>query len=1065
MSLLNRDLMLRNEANMKKTFIKNIIREIKNSISRFLAILAIVALGVGFLAGLLATTPDMRLSVDKYYDDTNTMDIRIASTMGLTDKDLKAIKDIDSISNVMPAYSADVLLSGVDYDIIVTKIHSIPSDTSNYQNKVILVDGRMPENPGECVIEHKDLLGDAIKIGDKLYISEDNVNIDDKLAINQFEVVGIVQSAQYFSVERERSTVGNGVVGLIMYTPEDSFSYEVYTDIYATVNGAFDLIAFSDEYDNLIANNIDKIEAISKNQIDIRYNEIIDEANSKLQKARAEYLDKKAEVEKELEDALIEIENGKNEIKDAEAKIDDGLAKLYEGEQELNNQKADFELQIKEKLKEIEDGKKQIADAKLQLNSFKLQLDEAAAKIEEIRPLAQLNPQVAEEVAKYDASVAQYNLSLEELNKKEQELLEGERILNDNIKTAEENFKSAEKELVDSRTKLNDAIKELNTAKLDLEKGIKEYEDGKKEADEKLAEAEQKLIDAEKEINKIEKPEWYILDRHSNTSFESFKSNAEKIEAIAKVFPILFFLVAALVALTTMTRMVEEERTQIGTLKALGYSKSTIAFKYIIYAGLASIAGSIIGLLVGFNLFPTVIWNAYKMMYALPALMTPFNVKYALISSLAAILCTLGATFWACYSTLMEVPARLMLPRAPKAGKRVFLEYITPIWKRLKFTQKVTARNLIRYKKRFFMTVIGIAGCTALLVTGFGLRDSIGDIIYKQFNDIFKYNLIVSLKSESSLEKSKELYDIVSNKDTLLEYTTIHQENAKATSNESKNVIDTTITVIEDESQLTDFIILQDRKTKAPVEFNEETVVITEKLAERLGLGIGDKINLEISDKKKADFTVSGIAENYLTGYIYIPSKIYEDAYNKKPNFNILIGKMKDSNEANRDELATVLLKNDEINAVTFTDIIKNQFSDLLGKIDYIVIVLIISAGLLAFIVLYNLTNINITERQKEIATIKVLGFHDKEVSGYVYRETIILSIIGTAVGLILGIFLHAFVVKVAEIDSIMFGRDIYLQSYLFSAFLTMVFSLLVNIFMNKKLRNINMVESMKAND
>ena len=1030
-----------------------------------MAILAIVALGVGFLAGLMATTPDMRFSADKYYDDTNTMDIRIISTLGLTNSDVEAIKNMSSIYDVMPAYSTDVLLEGASSDLIVTKILSIPLNDLSYQNQVILVDGRMPENPGECLVEHKNLLGTPIEIGDKLIVSDENTNIEDKLSVDEFEVVGIVQSAQYFSVERERSTVGNGTVGLIMYTPEESFSYDVYTDIYATVNGAKELDTFSEEYDNLIGSTIDEIEIISKPQIELRYNEIIDEANSKLEDAKKEYNDKKTEVEKELQDALNEIENGKQEIEDAEKEISDGFVKLSDGQDELDKQKSDFNTQIEEKQKEIEQGKTQLGNLKSDLEALKLYIDGAAAKIKELRPLVSTSQEIADEVDKYDSAVIQYNFLTNQLNQSEQELIAGEKLLNDSITEANKQFAEAEQKLASSKIELEDAQKKLTTAKADLEAGIKEYNDGKKEADEKLSEAEQKLNDAEDDIRKLEQPEWYILDRHSNLAFESFTSNAQKVEAIAQVFPIFFFLVAALVALTTMTRMVEEERTQIGTLKALGYSNKTIAFKYLLYAGLASIAGSIIGLLVGFKLFPTVIWNAYEMMYTLPPLITQFNVKYALISSLTAILCTLGATLSACYSTLAECPARLMLPRAPKAGKRVFLEYITPIWKRMKFTHKVTARNLIRYKKRFFMTVVGIAGCTALLVAGFGLRDSIGDIINLQFNDIFKYNLMISIKNENSLEKSQELYDLVSDENYISGYTAIHQESAKATSNNSKNRVDTTITSIEDENELKEFIKLQDRTTKQPVEFNENTVVITEKLAERLELGIGDTITLEIKDNERADFTVAGITENYVSGYVYIPSKIYEKAYNEEPVYNLLIANVPNTDEAHRDELATKLLKNDQVNAVSFTDVIKEQFNDLLSKIDYIVIVLILSAGLLAFIVLYNLTNINITERQKEIATIKVLGFYDYEVSAYVFRETVILSLIGTIVGLVLGIFLHAFVVKTAEVDAVMFGRTIYPLSYILSALLTMMFSILVNLVMKKKLKKIDMVESMKANE
>ncbi len=1050
---------------MKKTFRLNIKRSIFKSMSRFIAILAIVALGVGFLAGLLATTPDMKISADKYYDDTNSMDIKILSTMGLTNNDIEAIKSLDSILNIMPAYSVDVLLRSSNHDSIVTKIHSIASDKSNTQNQLILIDGRMPQKPNECVIEEKNFLGTPVAIGDNLYVSEENIDIKDKLAIESLEVVGIVKSAQYFSVERERSTVGNGTVSLIMYIPEESFSYDVYTEAYVTVKGAIDLNTFSNNYDNLIDDAIDKVEIISKEQIVMRYNEVVDKANKELSNAKKEYEDKKAETYTELQDALDKIENAKKDIAIGEKELSNGYKKLANGQKELDKQKFDFNMQITNKQNEINEAKIQLEDAKKELQLFKASLDEAAIKIEELRPLAQLDPKIAEEVAKYDQSLLQYNSSLEELNKKENELLSGEALLNNSIKEANEKFDSAEKKLNNSKIELDDAKRELNTASVELEDAIKKYNDGKSEADEEFTKAQNEIKDAELEIKKIKIPKWYILDRHSNLSYESFSSNAQKIEAIATVFPILFFLVAALVALTTMTRMVEEERTQIGTMKALGYSKATIAFKYMLYAGLASISGSLIGLLVGFKLFPTIIWNAYKTMYILPPLITQFNVKYALISSIAAIFCTLGATYWACYSSLKESAACLMLPKAPKAGKRVFLEYITPLWKRLKFTHKVTARNLIRYKKRFFMTVIGIAGCTSLLVTGFGLRDSIGDIVFKQFSDIFKYNLIVSMKNDDSLKRSDNLNNIVSNKDYISSFTTIHQENAVAGSDKNKNEIDITITSIENEEELKNFIVLQNRKSHKSIEFKENSVVISEKLAERLELSVGDVITIKNSNNKNAKFTITGITENYVTGYAYIPSNLYETAYGEKPVFNVLIGNLTNTDQESRDKLATILLKDTEINAVSFTDVIKDQFSDLLSKIDYIVIVLIASAGLLAFIVLYNLTNINITERQKEIATIKVLGFYDKEVSAYVYRETMVLSLIGTLSGLVLGVFLHAFVVKVAEIDSIMFGRDIYPLSYLYSVLLTILFSILVNLVMYKKLRKIDMVESMKANE
>ena len=485
-------------------------------------------------------------------------------------------------------------------------------------------------------------------------------------------------------------------------------------------------------------------------------------------------------------------------------------------------------------------------------------------------------------------------------------------------------------------------------------------------------------------------------------------------------------------------------------------------FDFSGYSDMAIGIGSFFGLVVGFQVFPRVIWGAYDIMYTLPAFSAPFRVPYALISSLAAVICTLLATVGACYSTLMECPARLMLPRAPKPGKRVFLEHIPFIWKHLSFTKKVTVRNLLRYKKRFFMTVIGIAGCTGLLLTGFGLRDSIQDIISKQYEDICQYNMTASLKDGKALQEPA-LRAVLDDTGKVESFLPVHQENGEVTVDDTTK--DVTLFVPERTADLPQFIHLQNRKTGEALAFTEDQVVLTEKLAEQLGVRAGSSITIKNADGKAASATVSGVTENYLYSYAYMSPTLYTSLYGDIPEYATVLGILTDASSQARDTLSKTLLEIDDVSSVQFTTDLSSSFADVISNIDYIVIVLIISAGLLAFVVLYNLTNINITERQKEIATIKVLGFYNREVSAYVYRETLLLSLIGTAAGLVFGIFLHAFVVKTAEVDMVMFGRTIKWTSYIFAAVLTMLFSALVNLVMYRKLKAVDMVESMKAGE
>lgn len=1186
---------------MKKSYRKVIFREIKQSISRFLAIFFIVALGVGFFAGLMATTPDMRLSADRYYDETHTMDLRVLSTLGLTDRDVDEIRKLDGVSGVMPAYSTDVIMTTDSGDSSVARIHSLPTsgtqeDNPDYLNRVVVTEGRLPQNPGECVLEEQKMGDNPVELGGVIRLSEENPDVSDTLSDTEFTVVGYVKSAYYLSIDRDQSSVGNGKVNMILYVDPGSFSLEAYTDIFVTVSDAVPAIAFSQEYTDRVELWADRLKELGKVQTVARYNEVKEEAQDKLDDAKSEYQDKKAESDQQLEDAKRKLDEGWEQITQSERELADGDAELTTGEAAIQEKEAQLkdakrqigeaEATIREKETQLQQGETQwqqgnaaliqkeaeLSDAQRQWNASeaelekqesalqsgeaqwkagkeelernrllleksrdqldraKQQIDSAKQQIEQLyaagkleqaqaleRQVALLEKEYLAGLEEYESRLAEFTQAETQLQNKRQELDDGAALIKagkqqleaariqmedgehqmaaarkqlaatraqldaggeqlasgkQELNTSKQQYEEGKRLLLEakaqldtSRSKLTKGRQQLDTAKQELTDGEQEYQNGNQEAQTKLGDAESQLQEAEDKIGELKLPEWYVLDRSTNLGYASFDSNAEKVEAIAKVFPVFFFLVAALVALTTMTRMIEEERTQIGTLKALGYSKGAIALKYAIYAGVATAAGSLFGLAVGFQIFPTVIWGAYGILYNLPPLIIEFNVPYALISSLAAIFCTMLATFSACYGTLMEAPARLMLPRAPKAGKRVFLEYITPIWSHMRFTHKVTARNLIRYNKRFFMTVIGIAGCTALLLTGFGLRDSISDIVDKQFDELCQYNLSVQVKHGEDIDSDPIIRGVMEDQDRVSDRLLVHQESSEVTAQSGKSQKSVYLYVPQTIDRFQDFIRMRDRKSGAAIPFTEDTVLVTEKMANNLGLRTGSTITIQNADGVKADFTVGGVVENYVYAYVYLSPELYRTGFGSDPEFTQIIAKVPDVSQQNRDSISSELLQSDQVSAAQFTNDLSESFSDIVKNIDYIVMVLIVCAGLLAFIVLYNLTNINITERQKEIATIKVLGFFDKEVSAYIYRETAVLSLIGTGVGLLLGIALHSFVVVTSEVDMVMFGRTIRPMSFIIAALLTLAFSLLVNLVMYRKLKKISMVESMKSGE
>lgn len=772
--------------------------------------------------------------------------------------------------------------------------------------------------------------------------------------------------------------------------------------------------------------------------------EQINAGQAQIDGAQAELTAKKSELAQtraELESSLGQINEGFSQIKEQEETLSRTEAQLNEGQEELDKGKKELET----KKAELSAAKEEIAvnqatldDGQSQLDSARAQLSSGRQQLEEKQ--AQLNAGQAE----IQANTEKLTSSQAELDANEQKLLDGE------------------KEIRENEQKLKDAKKDLEDAKKKLSDGKKEYQDGKKEADDKIAEAQQKIEDAQKEVDDIETPEWIVTDRNDLPEYSDFGDNAERLKNIGKVFPMIFFLVAALISLTTMTRMVEEQRTQIGTMKALGYGKASIASKYLSYAFLATVGGSIAGVLFGEKVLPFIIIQAYGIMYwnIGDHMQLDYELQYALIASGAAVICTMGATLFSCAKTLAETPASLMRPPAPKEGKRILIERISFIWKHLSFSWKSSMRNLFRYKKRLFMTIFGIAGSMGLMLVGFGLYDSIMDIAILQYDQIQHYDAMVINDEDATDSQEKDLLKFLDGNSEIDHYTRVQL--TKMTAPKEKGSVSIYVYVPENTENFKEDVTLRDRKSHEQYELTDDGAVICEKTASLIGVKTGDEITLE-KDNRKYKVKITAVTENYMGHYVYMTPPCYEKTFGEKPEYSSTVYTMKEDAESDLETLGNAILKYPAALSISYTSSTAGQVERMLGSLGAVIWVLIISAGMLAFVVLYNLNNINITERQRELATLKVLGFYDGEVSQYVFRENILLSFIGILAGAVFGIFLHRYVITTVEVDAVMFGRNIKPISFVYSGIITFGFSMFVNMVMHFKLKKINMVESLKS--
>ena len=1015
---------------MKSALLKDSIKEIKNTYKRFLSILVMAFLGVGFFAGMRAASPDMVDTIDQYYKESQVYDIKILSTLGLTNDDIDALSEIDEIENTVGTYETEGKIE-IDNKEIITKIMSVEK-----LNKPILLQGDFPETQNECVVEDSFLTANHKSIGDTIEVEVEKTKNDEGEEVeylnkNILKIVGTVKSPLYISRDRGTSSLGSGKIDYYIYVHKENIkANEIYTNIYIKLKNSENYTTSSEKYEEYIAEVKEKIEAIKEEREKARHDKLVDIATRKVKEAEEKLNENKQNAQQQIEEAKQEIENGKNKIEKAEVK--------------LNSSKKEADTKFKSAYNQIQMAKESIFQNETQLNQKEQeagqQITELEIKKQELQTqfdtiennLTQLETQYNQIKDNPNISEEQKQMlenKIQMLKQSKQTIKAGIEQINNGITTGKQEIENAKTQLQNAKNELTKKEKQyeatktatyssLENAKIEIEKSKTELEKGKKELEEKqeefkdkIADAELKLIDSREKIANIENPTWYVLDRYSNTGYNSFIQDTESIENISKVFPIVFFMVALLISLTSMTRMVEEQRTQIGTLKALGYNKLQIASKYVIYAGLACVIGGVLGMSVGFVLLPQIIWTMYQMMYQMTDnIHISFNIIIGGMGLLLICVCIIGATIYAVLKELVQTPSTLMRPKAPKMGKRVLLEKIPFIWKRLSFSQKVTVRNIFRYKKRFLMTIIGILGCTALIVVGFGVRDSIRCIMPNQFEKVFNYDMQIGLKNGLE-DEQKQKYIISLQEKTELEKVVETYMTSNIAKNQ-ENEEDVQIIVPKEQKDLDEVINLTDVKTGEKVQLEENAICLTDKAAELLNVKQGDTITLKDSKDKERQVKISNIVENYVYHYVYMSRITYENLYGENYNTNMLFTKNNNLSEKQETNLATEIMNQSEVASISRNSSIMNLLDDTMKSLNYVVIILIVSAGLLAFVVLYNLSNVNISERIRELATIKVLGFYDKEVYSYVTRETVILTAIGIVLGLIGGYFLNYFIIR-----------------------------------------------------
>ncbi|MDU3548900.1 MAG: FtsX-like permease family protein [Clostridium sp.] len=1126
---------------------KSITREILSSKARFISILAIIFLGVAFYAGIKSSGPDLKESINEFFSEQNLMDSKIVSSIGLNDNDLKLLENNDKILDYYATHSVDVNLTNTNN---VVRFMEYDSSDSTIMNKLIVTEGRLPENSGEIALDENSLKENKnLKIGDD-YTIESDVDLDEYFNKKTFKIVGFVQSPMYIeNISRGTTTVGKGSIDYFAILNSSDISMDVYTEIYVRFKNVEDIGSYSDEYKEKMEENNKYLEGLYSNRVIERIEEIKLEAKKELDKAYKEIEDgekKLEDAQKEIDDGKIQLSDGKNqyeeaienynqEIKDGELKLIEGEKQLVDGQNELNKQKEQFL-----------NGEKKLQSAKVELDNAKQEFLNQG--IDPTKSTQEYNKQIDS----LNILITTYDSLSKDIKETTSNLKEGDKIpnekiqywkgiisnpslglngLSDLVNGLEQNpaniplainiskaVEGANKALSENKSKLEilvsgiikyqqgvtayeeqvsifnegkikleEAEKQLDNGKEEIIKGKADLEEGKKQgqleldkAKKELENSEQKLLDGEKEIkenreklldgrkeidkekeklNDLDDSKYYFFDREDNPGYSTYKGSIDSLDKIASVFPVFFFLVAALICLTTMTRMVEENRVEIGTLKALGYRDLEIARKFIVYAALASIVGSILGIVIGSSALPYIIKQAYSSSFTLPDVNIYFYPSYIIQSLVASIVCTVGAALIVLKGELLENPSNLMRTKAPKIGKKILLERITPLWERLNFNQKVTFRNLFRYKQRMLMTILGISGCMAMLVAGLALEKSTSSVMDIQFGKLIKYDAMVVF-NDKNIEKENEEYNEALKSLKGYESSLNIYQDSVTFSKEGISKQIATMYVPENTDDLNDYILLNDRENGTQYKLSNNGVIINEKLAKILNASVGDNIIVTDSDNNDHEVKVDNIVENYAGHYIYLSPSYYKEIFNNDPIYNAQLLKL-NSDREDDNKLSTTLMDNDKVINVTLASKMRSLSES--ADLGLVMIVIIVASGSLAFVVLYNLININVSERIREISTIKVLGFYDSEVAMYIFRENIILTILGILAGSFLGKILYVFLVSTAEMDNMMMIPTVDMIGYAISGLITMFFAMLVMIMMHLKLKKVNMVDALKS--
>lgn len=1087
---------------MASSMRKTTLREIKGTFGRFFAIMAIIALGVGFFTGVRITTPAMVSMMNSYIKNGQLYDYRLVSTIGWDQDNVDSFAEMNGIRYAEGSKSIDALFIRGDKEEPL-KVFSLPDKANRYT----VTEGSLPHAEDECIVDEN--ISNTLKIGDTLTLSDENE--EDTLSTfkhKTFKVVGKVRSVSYINFERGTTSLGNGSLGGFIYVLPEEFDTDLFTDIYLKTDT--DYMIYSDEYNDHIDSLQDSIKEKADKEAGLRYQRIFDDAQSELQDGRDELESKRNDGQKELDDAKNELESAEKKLSDAEKKLSDSKKEIEDGQKELDKSKKQLDdgqaelnkakQQLDDSKKQLEESEKKLISGEAELNNGQAQLDAAYAELdaktasidtqenELSASIAAIDFLPADQQAQLRAAQEQISSGRTQIDAARQEL-DAKQAELDNSRAAleagraeyeagkakyEAGLKEYEKnaaELAAGKTKYEQGVKDLEKGRSEYDKGIKEfqdgqkdynsgladYKDGQKEFSEKISDAEKELADAESKVSDLKKPDTYVLTRSTNIGYACFENDSEIVSQVARVFPVFFILVAALVCMTTMSRMVEEQRSQIGIFKALGYSNHTIMRKFTFYSGSAAAIGCTVGYIIGTISFPRIIWMTYTMMYTPLRIPYLFDWKLALIAVTVSMLCSIGTTYISCRYELHETAASLMLPKAPKAGKRVLLEYVPFIWNKLKFLYKVSIRNIFRYKGRFFMMILGIGGCMALLMTGFGIKDSIAGFADQQYGSIQTTDALVSFRADKDGSIPEKLIEVLDS--NAREYTFLRSGAWDLLYGSKVKSIN--LEAIGDSSKINRFInfhSMDGTPLEAPA-LNE--ALVSHSVAERYGAKTGEQITLRDENMRELHLTVAGVFENHVYNYVFISAETLENQLGEATEFNEAYVNFNTNSDQSTD--GAKIARNSSVASVVLYSELKTRLGNMMNSLNYIVLVIIICAAGLAFIVIYNLTNINITERIREIATIKVLGFFRRETSAYVLRENIALTAIGIIVGTGLGILLHRFVMQQIVVDMVDFTPRILPMSFVYSILLTFGFNFIVDLFMEFKLEKINMAESLKS--